>query len=327
MTVPPGKICARIGLDMHLFSGSSHPALAEHLAKELGIKLGNVNRKRFSCGECYVRYEESMRGKDVYLLQTGTKNPNEDLLELFLLCQAAKLSFASSVHVVMPHFPYARQDRVAQPREPISAKLIATLLETAGADHVMTIDLHSDQIQGFFNIPVDALDARPLFTEYFTEKKKISGAVVVAPDVGGAKRAKKFADAIGADLALMHKTRPEHHKAEIVEVVGDIDGKTCIIFDDMIDTASTMAPAKQALLKRGANPEVYAAVTHPVFSGKAIENLKAAAFKEVVVTDSMPVDPKAFPGLTVLPIAPLLAKVIQSVQSGQSVTQLYKKGS
>ncbi len=308
---------------MHLFAGSSHPALASALSAELKIPLGQLETKSFSCGERYVRFGESVRGKDVYILQTGTRSPNEDLMELFLLCQAAKLSFARSVHVIMPHFPYARQDRVAVPREPISAKLVATLLEQAGADHVITLDLHSNQIQGFFNIPVDALEARTLFADYF-RKKSLSSPVVVAPDAGGAKRAKKFADMIGADLALMHKNRPGHHKAEILEVVGDITGKTCIIFDDMIDTASTMTPAKEALLARGAHPEIYAAVTHPVFSGKALENLRTAAFKEVVVTDSIPVQQGAFPGLTVLSVAPLLARVIRQIESGQSVTEIYQ---
>lgn len=308
---------------MHLFAGSSHPALATALATAMNTTLGNVTLKAFSCGERYVKFGESIRGKSVYIMQTGTKNPNEDLIELFLMCQAAKLSFAKEVHVIIPHFPYARQDRVAEPREPISAKLVAHLLEESGADHILTLDLHSPQIQGFFSVPVDALDARSVFAEYFT-KKNLPNAVVVAPDAGGAKRAKKFADVIGADLAIMHKHRSGHHKAEIQDVIGAIDGKTCIIFDDMIDTGSSMIPAKEALLKRGANPEVYAAVTHPIFSGKAIENLTKAGFKEVVVTDSMPVVPNAFPGLTILSIAPLLAQVITHIESGQSVTEIYR---
>lgn len=307
---------------MHLFAGSSHPALAAALAKELGVELGKLEHKKFNCGESYVKFGESIRGKEVFILQTGSRTPNEDLMELFLICQAARLSFARSVHVIIPHFPYARQDRVAVPREPISAKLIACLLETAGADHVITVDLHSDQIQGFFTIPVDALDARTVLAAYF-QKKKLDAPVVVAPDAGGAKRAKKFADLIGADLALMHKNRPGHHKAEILEVVGNIEGRTCIIFDDMIDTASTMKPAHDALIRRGAKPDVYAAVTHAVFSGKAIENLASAGFKEIVVTDTIPNAADALPNLTILPIAPLLAKVIHSVVSGRSVTEAY----
>jgi len=309
---------------MYLFSGSSHRSLAEALAKELKTTLGKVLLKPFSCGERYVRYEESIRGKDVYILQTGTKNPNEDLLELFLMCQAAKLSFAHTVHVVLPHFPYARQDRVAEPREPISAKLIAHLLEESGADHVITLDLHSAQIQGFFSVPVDSLDGRPIFAEYL-RNKKLSDPVVVAPDAGGTKRAKRLADLLDADLAIMHKHRAAHHQSEILEVVGDIKGRTCIIFDDIIDTAGTLASAKEALVKRGAHKDVYAAATHAVFSGKAIGNLSKAGFKEVIVTDSMPVNPKAFTGLTVLSIAPLLAEVIRHIEKGESVTDMYRK--
>lgn len=309
---------------MHLFAGSSHPALAQSLADQLGVPLGKVTLKKFSCGEQYVKFEESVRGKEVYILQTGTRNPNQDIIELFLMCQAAKLSFASAVHVIVPHFPYARQDRVSEPREPISAKLMAHLLEEAGADHVIVVDLHSDQIQGFFHVPADALDARGIFTEY-VRSLKIAEPVVVAPDVGGAKRAKKFADMLGAELALMHKTRPGHHQAEIVEVVGDIGGKTCIIFDDIIDTAGTLVEAKKALLARGAAPEVYAAATHGIFSGPAVERLNTAGFTKVIVTDSVPNDPAAFPGLTILSIAPLLAEVMHHIEKGESVTDIYKK--
>lgn len=310
---------------VNLFAGSSHPALAKALAKELKVQLGSVLLKSFSSGERYVRYEESVRGKDVYILQSTTAHPNTDLMELFLMCQAARLSFAKSVHVILPYFPYARQDRVAAPREPISAKLVASLIETAGADHVITIDLHSDQVQGFFHIPADALDARQVFADYFL-KKKLKDPVVVAPDAGGAKRAKKFADMIHADLAIMHKSRTAHHKAEVLEVVGDIEGKTCIIFDDMIDTASTLCPAKEALVKRKANPNVYAAATHPILSGKALENLDKALFKEVVVTDSIPhPELTGKKGFTVLSIAPMLGKVLRNIERGESVTQMYRK--
>jgi ribose-phosphate pyrophosphokinase len=309
---------------MHLFAGSSHPALAQALAKELGISLGKLTTKTFSCGEHYVKFDESVRGKDVYVLQTGTTNVNDDLMELMLICQAAKLSFAKTVHVILPHFPYERQDRVAEPREPISAKLVANLLETAGADHIMTLDLHSDQIQGFFHVPVDAIIARPLFAEYFTSLK-IPSPTVVAPDIGAAKRAKKFADLLGAPLAIMHKSRPKHHEVEIREVVGEVAGRTCILFDDIIDTAGTLVSAKEALLQNGALPDVYAAATHGVLSGPAMERLKKAAFKEVIVTDSIPLtgDVSGIP-FKVLPIAPLLAKVIQSIESGKSVTEIYE---
>lgn len=308
---------------MQLFTGSAHPALADALSKQLGVPLGKLMLKRFSSGECYVKFEESVRGKDVYILQAPGCNPDPDLIELFLLCQAAKLSFAKSVHIILPSFPYSRQDRVAEPREAISAKLIAHLLETSGANHVMTISLHSDQIQGFFSIPVDVLDARSIFVDYF-RAKGLKDPVVVSTDVGGAKRSKKFADALGAKLAILHKTRSEHQKATVTDVVGDVEGKTCILYDDMIDTAGSLVSARQALLKRGANTEMYAAATHAFFSGKAEENLKEAGFSEVVVTDSMP-SRLQIPGLTTLPIAPLLAEVINHIESGQSVTQIYKE--
>jgi ribose-phosphate pyrophosphokinase len=310
---------------MKLFAGSSHPELAEAIAKELGVELGKVKLKNFSSGERYVKYEQSVRGQDVWIVQTaGTGSVNEDLIELFLMCQAAKLSFAKTIHVVIPYFPYARQDRVAEPREPISSKLVAHLLEQSGADHVMTLNLHSDQIQGFFSVPVDALEARTVFAKYIKDKN-IENAVVVSPDEGGAKRAKKFADLIDADLAIIHKSRPSHQEVEMMELVGDIKGKTCIIFDDMIDSAGSLCAAKEALIDAGANADVYAIATHSIFSGPAIERLQKAAFKEVIVTDTIDTDPQAFEGLTVVPIAPLLAEVIQSVDKGESVTKIYDK--
>ena len=309
---------------MQLFAGSSHPALAQSLAQALHVPLGKLLLKQFSCGEQYVKFEESIRGKSVFILQTATWEPDKDLMQLFLICQAAKLSFAETIHVVIPHFPYARQDRVAEPREPISAKLVAHLLEEAGADHVITLDLHSSQIQGFFSIPVDVLDARTIFAEYFLGKK-LKNPIVVSPDAGGAKRAKKFADRIGAELAILNKVRPKHQEAETMEIVGKIEGKTCILFDDMIDTAGSLLSSKNVLMQHGANEEMYAAATHAIFSGNAIENLRKAAFTEVVVTDSTPLDAKQLPSLKILPIAPLLAEVISHIERGESVTEIYKK--
>ena len=308
---------------MKLFSGSSHPDLAQAIAKELGVELGKVNLKTFSCGEQYVRYEESVRGKNVFIVQTGTEASDSDIIETCLMCQAAKLGFANSIHIVMPHFPYARQDRVSEPREPISAKLIADILATAGANHVITLTLHSDQIQGFFNAPVDSLSARRIFVEYF-RKKKLPNPIVVSPDEGGAKAAKKFADELGADLAIMHKTRPEHQKVEILQLVGDIKGKTAILYDDMIDTGGSVCAAKKVLVEHGASSDIYLAATHPIFSGDAVKKLWEAKFKEVVVTDSIPTEGKEFPGLKICSVAPLLAEVIQHVESGQSVTAIYK---
>ena len=195
---------------MKLFSGSSHRALAEAIAQQLQMQLGHVDLQTFSCGEQYVRYEESVRGKDVFIIQTGTESSDSDIMETCLMCQAAKLGFAKSVHVVMPHFPYARQDRVSRPREPISAKLVADMLVSAGANHIITMMLHSAQIQGFCNVPMDALPSHSLFVDAF-KKKDLKDAVVVSPDAGGVKAAKSFADRLGATIALMHKTRPEHN--------------------------------------------------------------------------------------------------------------------
>ena len=310
---------------MHLFAGSSHPALSKRLAEELGVPLGKILLKRFASGECYVKFEESVRGKEVYLLQSVGRDIHEALFELLLMCQAAHLSFASRVHVILPYFPYARQDRVSEPREPISAKLVAELLEEAGADHIITLHLHSDQIQGFFSIPVDVLNARPIFARYFLQEKKIKDAVVVSPDVGGAKQAKKFADLLGADLAIMQKSRSAHHQAEIAgDIVGNVEGRTCILYDDIIDTAGTLAAAADTLRKHGANADIYVAATHGIFSPPAAERLAKAAFKEVIVSDSIP--PSAtFPGLTVLPIAPLLAEVIGHIERKESVTDIYKQ--
>ncbi len=308
---------------MYLFAGSSHPALSGSLAEELKVPLGHITLKKFAAGECYVRYEQSLRGQEVFLLQAVGRDPHDALFELFLMCQAAKLSFASSIHVVLPYFPYARQDRVSEPREPISAKLMAQLLEEAGADHVITLNLHSSQIQGFFSVPVDALDARPIFAKYF-RGKRIDRPVVIAPDIGGAKLAKKFADDLQADLAIMHKVRSAHHQAEIIDIVGEVEGRTCIFYDDMIDTAGTLVAAAEALRARGAGKNVYVAATHAVFAGQAIERLSKAQFTEVVVTDSIP-NTATFPGLTVLPIAPLLAEVIHHIERKESVTDIYKK--
>jgi len=308
---------------MKLFSGSSHRTLAENIAKKLRVDLGKVELKTFSSGEQYVRYEESVRGKDVFIIQTGSETADSDVLETCLMCQAAKLSFAKSIHIVIPHFPYARQDRVNSPREPISAKLIADLFVTSGANHIITLNLHADQIQGFSDVPMDALESHKILCDEF-KKKNLKNLVVVSPDAGGTKAAKIFSDKLGADLAVMHKTRPAHNQASILHVVGEIKGKTAIIYDDMIDTAGSICAAKEALINSGANPDIYVAATHPIFSGPAIERLTEAKFKEVMVTDSVPISGKSFPGLNVCSIAPLLAEVIGHVVKGESVTDMYK---
>ncbi|MBP7671197.1 ribose-phosphate pyrophosphokinase [Candidatus Gracilibacteria bacterium] len=303
-----------------IFSGSSHPLLAEEIAGCLKVELSGMFISRFACNEIYAKPTETVRGCDVFVVQTATSNVNEDLMELFIILDSLKRSFAGKIHVVMPHYGYSRQDRVATPREPISAKLMADLISTAGADHLITMKLHSDQEQGFFDFPVDNVNTESLFADYFS-KKKIKDLVVVAPDEGGAKDAKKFADRLGAELAIIHKTRPGHNKAEVSHVVGDVDGKTCLIYDDMIDTAGSVTAAKEALLSRGAKKDVYLAATHAVFSDPAVSRFKEAGFKEVVVSNSIPVPKeKSFKGLTVLSVAPMLAKIIESVHEDRSVT-------
>ena len=306
---------------LKFFSGTSHPELALEIAKCLKVSVSEMLISRFACGEIYAKPKDTVRGSDVFVLQTASENVNEDLMELFIILDSLKRSFAGRIHVVMPHYGYARQDRVATPREPISAKLMADLISAAGADHIITLKLHSDQEQGFFNFPVDNLNTEKLFAEYFN-KKKIKDLVVVSPDAGGAKDAKKFADLVSANLAIIHKTRPGHNKAEVQHVVGDVKGKNCIIYDDMIDTGGSVTEAIKALRARDAGKDIFLAATHAVFSDPAVERLKNAGFKEVVVSNSIPIEKrKRFKGLTVLSVAPLLARIIQNVHENKSVTK------
>lgn len=303
-----------------IFSGTSHPQLAKEIAKCLELPLSEMLISRFACKEIYAKPTETVRGQDVFVIQTCTENVNEDLMELFIILDSLKRSFAGRIHVVMPHYGYARQDRVATPREPISAKLVADLISTAGADHLITMKLHSDQEQGFFNFPVDNVNTERFFADYFN-KKKIKNLVVVSPDAGGAKDAKKFADLVGAELAIIHKTRPAHNKAQVMHVVGEVAGKTCLIYDDLIDTGGSVTAAIKALRDMKANKDIYLAATHAVFSDPATERFKEAGFKEVVVSNSIPIpDGKKFKGLQVLSVAQLLAKIIRSVHEAKSVT-------
>lgn len=305
-----------------IFAGSSAVDFTKNMAEAIQIPVGNTTVKKFSCGELYVKFDESFRGQDVFIVQTGrTYHMNEDLMELFLLIDAAKQSFADNIHVVMPYYPYSRQDKIHEAREGISAKLFANLLERAGANRVITMHLHSDQIQGFFDCPVDNINPRRLFVDYF-KQKNLQDAVVVSPDAGGAKEAKKFADALEVPLVILHKSRPKHNESEVSHVIGEVEGKTAIILDDMVDTAGSVCAAKQALLDAGANPEVYLAATHPIFSGPAVERLTNANFAEIVCTDSLPVEnpPKNFQTLSV---APLFGEVVNNVANQKSVSSLY----
>ncbi|MCF7917730.1 ribose-phosphate pyrophosphokinase [Candidatus Gracilibacteria bacterium] len=305
-----------------IFSGSSHPVFAQAVAKHLGTALGEITLKRFACGEMYVKYEETFRGQEVFLVQTcRTGQMNDDLIELLLMIDAAKKSFAKSVHVIMPYFAYSRQDKIHAPREGISAKLFANMIVNAGADHVITMHLHSDQIQGFFDCPVDNLNPKKEFVKYL-QSKNLKDTVVVSPDAGGAKDAKKFADALGVGLAILHKQRPEHNKSEVTHVIGDVKGKTPIIVDDMVDTGGSVIGAVEALVKNGANKGVYLCGTHAILSGNAKENLVKSGLTEAIFTDSLPVEnpPKNFKTIS---MAPLFAEVVRNVVEHKSVSKLY----
>ena len=305
-----------------IFSGRSHPQLATAIAKNLGKELSPITIKPFKCGETYVKFDESFRGQDIFLVQTcRTGHMNDDLMELFLMIDAARQSFARRIHVILPYFAYSRQDKIHEAREGISAKLLADLMVQAGADHVITLHLHSDQTQGFFDVPVDNLNPRRAFVDYF-KAKNITDAVVVSPDAGGAKMAKKFADDLGVSMCILHKQRPEHNVSEVSHVIGDVAGKTPIIVDDMVDTAGSVCAAKQALLAAGANDEVYLCASHAIFSGPARERLTEANFSEIVCTDSLPVEapPANFKALS---MSDLLADVVQNVVEQKSVSQLY----
>jgi ribose-phosphate pyrophosphokinase len=310
-----------------LFSGRANPELAARIADKIGVDLGPVTLKTFSNGEVYCRYEESIRGADVFLIQptcgnpaTGI-NPNDALMELLEMIDAAVGASAHRVIAVCPWFGYSRQDKKSAPREPISARLVAHMLEAAGADRVVTMDLHAGQVQGFFSIPVDHMTAVMMLTQYFDDLG-LTDLVVVAPDAGRVKLNKKFASKIGAELAILDKERPAQQVAEIGYVIGDVRGKTAIIVDDMIDTAGTLKAAAQTVLDEGAS-RVYAAATHPVLSGNAYENLASSGFEQVVVTDTIPLRNGAPDNVRVLSVADLLTDSIRRIFTDDSVSEVF----
>lgn len=308
---------------LKLFSGSSHPALAAAVAKSLKVSLTKIDLRRFASGEIYAKPLETVRNCDVFVIQTGTENVNEDLVELFIMLDSFKRSFAAKVHVVMPYFPYARQDRVASPREPISAKLMADLVSKAGADHLITFTLHSDQEQGFFDFPVDNLNARSLFADYL-RKKKLKDVTVVAPDVGSAKEAQRLAKLLNAELAILNKARPGHNVSEVTHVVGNVSGRTCILYDDLVDTGGSVVNGAAALRRNHANKDIYLAATHAVLSHDAHKKLRKAKFEEIIFTDTIPLPAKKkLPNMKVISIAPLLVSVIENVHEGRALSPLF----
>jgi ribose-phosphate pyrophosphokinase len=307
-----------------VFSGRSHKALAERIVDQLGVELGEIELHTFGNGETYCRFDESIRGADLFLVQTGCDPVDQNLMELLLMIQAAKLASAKRITAVIPWFPYARQDRKAKPREPISARLVADMLQLAGADRVLTMDLHAGQIQGFFTIPVDHMTSLPLFARHFRDLGLHGeGVVSVAPDAGRAKHAVRFAEMIEADFAIMHKTRPAHDVVAVTEVTGRVRDKIAIIGDDITTTGGTLIAGARALKEHGAT-DVYVFVTHALLSSAGLEELREADLAGIVVTDTVPIDPIAKPEhMTVLTVAPLLAETIMNVFADDSVSAIF----
>ena len=308
-----------------VFSGRSHPELAERIAERLGVDLGEIELNTFPNDETYVRYCESIRGADVFLVQTGSPPVDQHLIELLFMIQAAKLASAKRITAVIPWFPYSRQDRKAKPREPISGRLVADMLQLAGVDRVLTMDLHAGQIQGFFTIPVDHMTAQQLFARHFRDLGLHGdGVVSVAPDAGRAKVAVRFAEMLDADFAVMHKTRLGAEQVAVTEVTGRVHGKVCIVGDDVTITGGTLIAGARALREHGAR-EVWIYVTHALLSKDGLEQLAAADdIDGIVVTDTVPIDPREKPDrLTVLTVSSLLAETIMNVFADESVSAIF----
>ncbi len=307
-----------------LFSGNANPVLAKEIASHLGVELGKAKVSRFSDGEVDVELYQNVRARDVFVIQPTCTPTNENLMELLVMVDALKRASARRITAVIPYFGYARQDRRPRStRVPISAKVVANLLETVGVERVLTMDLHADQIQGFFDIPVDNIYASPvLLTDL--KNKDYPDLVVVSPDVGGVVRARALAKQLGCDLAIIDKRRPKANVSEVMHVIGEIDGRNCVIMDDMIDTAGTLVKAAEVLKERGAG-KVYAYCTHPVFSGPAIERIAKSQLDEVVITNTIPLsDPaKACRNIRQLSVAFLFAETIRRISDGESVTSLF----
>lgn len=309
---------------MMLLAGTSNRRLAEEISSCLAQPLCQVTIERFADGEIFVRIDENVRGRDVFIIQS-TNPPAENMLELLLLIDAALRASAARITAVIPYYGYARQDRKDQPRVSIAAKLMANLITKAGADRVVSIDFHQHQLQGYFDIPVDHLYAAPVFVQHFRQKT-LQDLVVVAPDVGSAKMARGFATRLGGGFAIIDKRRPAPNEAEVLNVVGRVEGRDCLITDDMVDTAGTLSGAVQALMDLGAN-RVYCCASHPLLSGPATERLSAAPLAELAVANTIHIpEGRRFPTLEVLSVAPLLAKAIRYIHSGESVSSLFEAG-
>lgn len=307
---------------LKIFTGNANSALAEEIAEYLGVSIGSSNVIKFSDGEIQVRINESVRGADVFVVQPTCEPSNDNIMELLIIIDGLKRASARRITAVVPYYGYARQDRKARARDPITAKLIANLITASGADRVITMDLHAGQIQGFFDIPVDHLPGVPILAEYFNNKN-LGEITVVSPDLGGVTRARDFAERIGATIAIIDKRRPEPNVAEIMNIIGSVEGKTIIMIDDIIDTAGTITLGADALLERGAK-EIYACCTHPVLSGPAIQRLKDSAIKEVIITNTIPLPKeKHLDKIKALSVAPLMGEAIIRIHEDLSVSKLF----
>ena len=314
------------GKDIKIFAANSVPHVAEQIARELGLPLGDAEVKTFSDGEIAVSINESVRGSDVFVIQSTCSPVNDHLMELLIMVDAFKRASAGRITAVMPYYGYARQDRKAKSRDPISAKLVADLITAAGVDRVLTMDLHAAQIQGFFDIPVDHLQGVPLLASYLIEKFKVfnkEDLVVVSPDLGSVTRARKFADRLGAPIAIIDKRRPRPNVSEVMHIIGDVKDKTCIIVDDIIDTAGTICNAAKALQERGGAKEIYGCATHGVLSGPAIGRIEESVFKEMVLLDTIPLQDTSCKKIIQLPVAPLFADAIRRIYEDQPVSPLF----
>lgn len=305
-----------------MFSGNANPELAQEIAEYLGVHIADSKVKTFSDGEISVAIDESVRGVDVYIVQPTCAPVNDYLMELLIMIDAVRRASAARVNAVIPYYGYARQDRKTRARDPITSKMVANLITSAGADRVITVDLHAGQIQGFFDIPVDHLPGVPMLAEYF-RSNPMEDVVVLSPDLGGVTRARDLANRLHASIAIIDKWRPEPNVAEVMNVIGDIEGKSVIIVDDMIDTAGTITMASRVMLERGAK-EVYACATHPVLSGPALERLSEAPLREIVVTNTIPIPKdKRLKNMTILSVAPLIGEAILRIHEDLSVSKLF----
>ena len=314
-----------LGKKVKLFTLSSNQHLAEEISEALGVPLADCVVKRFADGEVNININETVRGHHVFVVQPTNNPVNENLMELLVMIDALKRASAQTINVIVPYYGYSRQDRKAAPRQAISAKLVANLIQVAGASRILIMDLHAAQIQGFFDIPVDHFEALPIFADYF-KKKELEDVVVVSPDHGGVTRARNLARALdNKPIAIIDKRRPEPNKAEVMNIIGDIQGKTCIMIDDMIDTAGSICAGAQALIDSGAK-EVYACATHPIFSGPAIERLTNSPIKEVVVTNTIALTPdKMAPKIKQLSVGQLFGEGIMRIIDDRTLSELFRK--